>query len=164
MQSVWQHTANFFRAARSRVLNGSEDHILDGDRPAHFLALVYGASNNDWHGIAAYTAAHEGTYDDFPVIIAFAGVGGGGRARAVDLPAGNAWRVVSITALASVGNVVTSDVDTFLESNPTFEVKATECGSIETYILPRAVLTATAQKKRQIGAASVVVIVTVRKL
>ena len=81
----------------------------------------------------------------------------------IQLPQGNTWRVVSITALASVRNVVTSDVDTFLPSNPTFEVRATESGAIETYILPGAVLTATAQKKTQAGATSVVVIVTVRK-
>lgn len=85
-------------------------------------------------------------------------------AQSIQMPAGNAWKVVSISALASVGNIATSDVDTFLVSNPTFELRASEGGSLETYLLPGAVLTAIAQKKKpQIGAATIVIIVTVRR-
>jgi hypothetical protein len=67
--------------AVSYVLDGLESHALDNERTAHLLASqtttpgVYSTNVYDWHGIAAYTAAHEGTANDSSQIISFAGVG-----------------------------------------------------------------------------------------
>ena len=65
--------------AASYVLDGLESHALDNERTAHLLASPtdtigsYSTNINDWRGIAAYTAAHEGTSTDSSAIITFGG-------------------------------------------------------------------------------------------
>jgi hypothetical protein len=78
------------------------------------------------------------------------------------VPAGD-WRVLSVVAFASTGAVVTTDVDTIITSNPEFKLRATETGSVDTFI-SGGTLRATATKKRpNMGAVFVRVIATLQQ-
>lgn len=79
----------------------------------------------------------------------------------VQVPAGN-WRVVSLMALASVGGVVTRDVETVITLNQAERLKATEEGTPEPFI-SGGVLRATATKKISLGAVFVRVIITLEQ-
>jgi hypothetical protein len=80
----------------------------------------------------------------------------------VPIPAGN-WRVVSLMALASVGNVVTKDVETMVTLNEAIRLGATESGAVEPFISGGVMMRVTATKKLPLGAAFVRVIVTLEQ-
>lgn len=67
--------------AAAYVLDGVASHNLDNERTVHLLAApapafgVYDTDVNNWRGIAAYTAAHEGTVNDSSTMVSYVGVG-----------------------------------------------------------------------------------------
>ena len=72
------------------------------------------------------------------------------------------WRVVSVMAFASVGGVVTPDVETIITSNPEFRLRATESGTPET-LISGGTLRGDGHKKRPMGAVYVLVIATLQQ-
>jgi hypothetical protein len=79
----------------------------------------------------------------------------------LQVPQGN-WRIVSIMAFATIAGIVTTDIDTTVTSNPEFQLKASESGSVEPLFIGGA-LRATATKKKILGGALVRVIVTLQQ-
>jgi len=65
-------------------------------------------------------------------------------------------------AFASLGGVVTTDVDTIITSNPEFQLRATESGAVET-LISGGTLRATATKRKPMGVVFVRVIATLQQ-